>query len=67
MVKRLLIIEKYNSKKYTASNTLKLGTYTKVTNPENGKSVYVKINDRLAKYNKDLSAIKDKCYSIRLY
>ena len=53
--------EKYNSKKYTAaSNTLKLGTYAKVTNPENGKSVYVKINDRLSKYNKrliDLSKI----------
>lgn len=43
-----------NSKFTAASNTLKLGTYVKVTNLANNKVVYVKINDRMAASNKRL-------------
>ncbi len=35
-----------NSKLTAAHRTLKFGTKVKVTNPKNGKSVIVKINDR---------------------
>jgi rare lipoprotein A len=39
--------EKYNQFALTAAHkTLKLGTIVKVTNPQNNKSVFVKINDR---------------------
>jgi rare lipoprotein A len=47
--------EVFDQKKYTAaSNTVKLGTYVKVTNLTNGEVVYVKINDRMAASNKRL-------------
>lgn len=40
----------FRQKKLTAANNfLPLGTYVKVTNTKNGKSVVVKINDRMAK------------------
>ena len=40
--------EKFSNKAYTgASNSLKLGTWVKVTNVKNGKWVVVKINDRM--------------------
>ncbi|WP_196890645.1 septal ring lytic transglycosylase RlpA family protein [Aureivirga marina] len=39
--------EKYSNKKYTAAHlTLPFGTLLKVTNPENQKSVIVRVNDR---------------------
>jgi rare lipoprotein A len=45
----------YNSLKYTAAcNVLPLGTWVKVTNLRNGKSVIVYINDRLHPKNKRL-------------
>ncbi len=45
--------EIFSQRKYTcACNSLPLGTYVKVTNKANGKTVVVKVNDRLAKYNK---------------
>lgn len=38
---------KYRGKKFTAAHrTLPFGTMIKVTNPDNGKSVTVKVNDR---------------------
>lgn len=38
---------KYRAKKYTAAHrTLPMGTLVTVTNPDNGKSVVVKVNDR---------------------
>lgn len=44
--------EVFDNRKFTAaSNSLRLGTYVKVTNHSNGKVVYVKINDRMAKTN----------------
>lgn len=40
--------ERFTNKAYTgASNSLKLGTWVKVTNVRNGKWVVVKINDRM--------------------
>lgn len=40
----------FNHKKYTAAcNTLPLGTFIKVTNLKNGKTLVVQTNDRLAK------------------
>ena len=40
--------EIFDQDKFTAaSNHFKLGTYVKVTNQHNGKSVYVKVNDRM--------------------
>lgn len=40
--------ERFSNKAYTgASNSLKLGTWVKVTNVQNGKWVVVKINDRM--------------------
>lgn len=40
----------FRQKKLTAANNfLPLGTYVRVTNIKNGKSVVVKINDRMAK------------------
>lgn len=47
--------EIYNSKKMTAAhNKLPLGTWIKVTNLSNKKSVVVKVNDRLHPKNKRL-------------
>jgi rare lipoprotein A len=44
--------EIFDNDKFTAAcNTLKLGTYVKVTNVKNGKVVYVRINDRMAANN----------------
>ncbi len=40
-----------NEKLTAANNFLKLGTIVKVLNPENGKTVIVKINDRMNKKN----------------
>lgn len=56
--------EIYSSEKYTAAcNVLPLGTWIKVTNLRNHKSVIVKINDRMHPKNKrlvDLSKIAAK-------
>ena len=53
--------EIYNSEKYTAAcNVLPMGTWIKVTNLHNDKTVVVKINDRMNSKNKrlvDLSKI----------
>ena len=53
--------EIFDNDKFTAAcNTLKLGTYVKVTNTSNNKVVYVRINDRMAASNKraiDLASI----------
>lgn len=47
--------ELFNQKKLTAAhNTLPLGTYIRVTNLKNRKSVVVKVNDRLHHRNKRL-------------
>lgn len=47
--------ELFNQKKLTAAhNTLPLGTYIRVTNLKNGKSIVVKVNDRLHHRNKRL-------------
>lgn len=47
--------EIFSNKQLTAANNfLKLGTLVKVTNLRNGKSVIVKINDRMNKNNKRL-------------
>ena len=47
--------EIYNSKKYSAAcNVLPLGTWIKVTNLKNDKSLVVKINDHLHPRNKRL-------------
>ena len=44
--------EIFDNDKYTAAcNTLKLGSYVKVTNESNGEVCYVKINDRMAAHN----------------
>src|SRR5688572_8465440 len=44
--------EVFSQKKLTAAhNSLPLGTLIKVTNLHNDKSVIVKVNDRLHKYN----------------
>ncbi len=60
--------EIYNSKKFTgASNTIRIGTYVKVTNPENGRIVYVKINDRLARNNKRLIDLSRKSAEMLKY
>ncbi len=53
--------EVFDNGKFTAaSNKLKLGSYVKVTNLNNGRVVYVRINDRMAPTNKreiDLASI----------
>jgi rare lipoprotein A len=52
-----------NDKFTAASNKLKLGSYVKVTNVNNGEVVYVKINDRMAKSNTrliDLASVAAK-------
>ncbi|HEY5406573.1 MAG TPA: septal ring lytic transglycosylase RlpA family protein [Ginsengibacter sp.] len=53
--------EIYNSEKYTAAcNILPMGTWVKVTNLRNDKTIIVKINDRMNAKNKrlvDLSKI----------
>src|SRR5579883_2281963 len=47
--------EVFSNGKFTAaSNKLKLNSYVKVTNLENGRIVYVRINDRMAPTNKRL-------------
>jgi len=49
-----------NGKFTAASNKLRLGTYVKVTNLDNGLVVYVRINDRMAATNKreiDLASV----------
>jgi rare lipoprotein A len=44
--------EVFDNDKYTAaSNTLKLGSYVRVTNLSNGEVVYVRVNDRMAANN----------------
>src|ERR1044072_6796351 len=44
--------EVFDNDEFTAGcNNLKLGTYVKVTNLNNGKIVYVRINDRMAANN----------------
>ncbi|WP_316808961.1 septal ring lytic transglycosylase RlpA family protein [Pedobacter agri] len=46
---------KYRAKKFTAAHrTLPMGTLVTVTNPDNGKSVIVKVNDR-GPYSKRLA------------
>jgi rare lipoprotein A len=56
--------EVFNNSRYTAaSNTVSLGKYVKVTNLDNGKVVYVRINDRMAASNKraiDLAEVAAK-------
>ncbi|HTN45985.1 MAG TPA: septal ring lytic transglycosylase RlpA family protein [Flavipsychrobacter sp.] len=56
--------EVFDNDKYTAAcNTLKLGSYVKVTNVKNGEVCYVKINDRMAAHNNrliDLASIAAK-------
>jgi len=56
--------EIFDNDKYTAAcNTLKLGSYVKVTNLSNGKVCYVKINDRMAATNHrliDLASVAAK-------
>lgn len=60
--------EVFNNKNYTAaSNIFPLGTKVRVTNKHNGKSVIVRINDRMSANNKriiDLStkAAEDLCF-----
>lgn len=45
--------EIFENDRYTAaSNTLELGTYVKVTNLSNQRTIYVRINDRMHKDNK---------------
>lgn len=47
--------EIFSNKKLTcANNFLQLGTYIRVTNPKNGNSVVVKVNDRMNPHNKRL-------------
>ncbi len=47
--------EIFNNKKYTAANNfLPLGSVVKITNIKNGKSIIVRINDRMNKNNKRL-------------
>jgi rare lipoprotein A len=47
--------EIFNQQKFTAAhNSLPLGTYIRVTNLRNGKTVVVKVNDRLHHRNKRL-------------
>ena len=52
----------FSNEKFTAaSNTLSLNTYVKVTNLANGKYLYVRINDRMAKNNKRLIDMASIC------
>lgn len=54
--------EVFSNDRYTAaSNTLSLNTYVKVTNLENGKVLYVRINDRMNKSNKRLIDMASIC------
>lgn len=54
--------EVFSNDKFTAaSNTLSLNTYVKVTNIKNGKYLYVRINDRMAKNNKRLIDMASIC------
>ena len=54
--------EVFSNDRFTAaSNTLKLNTYVKVTNTKNGKCLYVRINDRMAKSNTRLIDMASIC------
>lgn len=54
--------EIFSNDKFTAaSNTLSLNTYVKVTNLENGRYIYVRINDRMSKSNKRLIDMASIC------
>lgn len=54
--------EIFSNDKFTAaSNTLSLNTYVKVTNLENGRYLYVRINDRMSKSNKRLIDMASIC------
>lgn len=54
--------EIFSNDKFTAaSNTLSLNTYVKVTNLENGKFLYVRINDRMSRDNKRLIDMASIC------
>lgn len=54
--------EIFDNQKYTAaSNSLKLGTYVKVTNLTNGEFIYVRINDRMHKANTRLIDMASIC------
>ncbi|HYC28369.1 MAG TPA: septal ring lytic transglycosylase RlpA family protein, partial [Chitinophagaceae bacterium] len=54
--------ELFSNDKFTAaSNTLAMNTYVKVTNLANGKFLYVRINDRMAKSNKRLIDMASIC------
>ncbi len=50
----------HQNKLTAASNTLPLGSYVKVTNLKNKKSVVVRINDRMSKHNKRLIDLSKK-------
>ena len=56
--------EIFDNDKFTAaSNTLKLGSYVKVTNVSNGQIIYVRVNDRMNKSNQrliDLASVAAK-------
>lgn len=54
--------EIFSNDKFTAaSNSLKLNTYVKVTNLDNGKYLYVRINDRMNKKNPRLIDMASVC------
>ncbi len=56
--------EIFSNKKLTcANNFLALGTYIRVTNPKNGKSVVVKVNDRMNQKNKRLIDLSQEAAS----
>lgn len=45
--------EIFSNNRFTAaSNHFKLGTYVKITNLKNGRTIYVKINDRMGQPNR---------------
>jgi len=49
----------FSNEKFTAaSNHFKLGTYVKVTNQENGKCIYVRINDRMGQPHRIIDLTK---------
>jgi rare lipoprotein A len=54
--------EVFSNNGYTcACNKIKLGTMVKVTNKRNGKSVIVKVNDRLAANNHRIVDLTQRC------
>jgi len=50
----------HQNKLTAASNTLPLGSYVKVTNLKNKKTVVVRINDRMSKHNNRLIDLSKK-------